>query len=335
MRELPEYTYRCVDRSLLLPWFRERWVRPFAGWLPFRLTANLVTLGASACMWAVLALVVAGQALPRAALAIAFTLLVQAYLVYDHADGLHAERTGTSSALGEYIDHGLDAYHGPIVVLAFFALVGFSNRALVLVLLWCLHLAFAATMIEQKARGELRLGPLGSLEGILIFCAFFLSWLAPPFRAFWLAPLVVGVPAYALAVLAGVAGTGGTVLGCARRMGGQSWPVALFGFAGLALAVVLALGPLPLWTAIACLLMYAGDHTGRVIGSHLLGRRQPLPDPVAPVAAVFALVPGVPRTWATAGLLAYLALRTLQGVASVLGPLRSLWRWTNSAQLAS
>jgi phosphatidylglycerophosphate synthase len=328
---LPPYTYRCVDRSIVLPLYRRWWVGPFARALPARLPANLVTLGASACMWAALALAAGAFALPPAALAVAFVVLVQVYLVYDHADGMHAKRMGTSSALGEYLDHALDAYHGPIVILAFFALVGFENRALVLFMLWTLQIAFAAAMVEQRVRAELRLGPVGSLEGMLLFCLFFLSWLAPPVRAFWQAPLAAGVPAYALAVLTGAAGTGGTVLGCWRRTSGMPARLALFGAGGLALALLLALGPLPLWVAVACLLLYGGDHTGRLIGSHLLRLPQPRPDPVPPLAAaLLAALPHAP-VWAMAALPLYLALRAGLGAAGVLGPLRRLWRCSNPA----
>jgi hypothetical protein len=51
------------------------------------------------------------------------------------------------------------------------------------------------------------------------FSAFFLSWTVPPVRAWWLAPLAGGVPAYALLVVAGAAGTGATLVHFRIRMG--------------------------------------------------------------------------------------------------------------------
>ncbi|HKF78745.1 MAG TPA: CDP-alcohol phosphatidyltransferase family protein [Candidatus Dormibacteraeota bacterium] len=330
LTDAPPYVYRCADRSLLLPLFRDRWVAPFARRLPERLPANVVTLAASAFMWAALALVAAAGALPPPALALAFVVLVQLYLLGDHADGMHAKRTGTSSALGEYLDHALDGYHGPIVVLAFFALVGFGNRALVMVMLWTLQVAFSATMVEERERGELHLGPVGSLEGMLLFSAFFLTWLVPPLQAAWLAPLPGGVPAYALAVAVGALGTGATVWGCVWRMGRLPAQLALFVAAGLALAVLLARGPLPLGAGVACLLLYGGDHAGRVIGSHLVRRPQPWPDPVAPAVAAFLVAAPAAPAWVGGALLAYLALRTAWGAAGVLRPLRSSWRWSNA-----
>jgi phosphatidylglycerophosphate synthase len=327
--EPPPYVYRCVDRSLLVDGFRRRWVVLFSRWLPEWLPANLVTLGASACMWAVLAVAAGAGSLAPSAVAVAFVVLMQVHLVYDHADGMHAKRTATGSALGEYLDHSLDAYHGAITVLTFFALVGFGNVLLALVMVWSWHLAFAATMVDQRERGELYLGPIGSLEGGLLFTGFYLSWLAPPARAWWLAPLVAGVPAYALAVAAGAAGTLTTALLSVRRMGRLPAPLALFAAAGLVLTLALAAGPLPFWGAVAALLLYCGDYTGRVLGSHLLGGRRPWPDPVAPpLAIVAAALPHRPA-WVPAALLLYLALRTAAGVVLVLRPLRHHWRWIN------
>lgn len=329
--EEPAYAYRCVDRSILLPFYKPRCVRPVALRLPDRLPANLVTISASLFMWAALALAAGALALPPAALALAFVVLLQVHEVYDHADGMHAKRTGSTSALGEYLDHALDAYHGPIIVVAFFALAGFEHRTLVLFSLWTLQLAFVATMAEEKELGELRLGPIGSLEGVMGFCVVFLTWLVPPVRAWWLAPLADGVPAYALLVVAGAAGMAATVWACVRRMGRLPAQVALFGAGGLTLAVLLSRAPLPTWAAVACMLMYGGDHAGRVIGSHLLRRPHPWPDLVAPlVAALLVALPHAPA-WAAAALPLYLALRAVLDAGGVLAPLRFQWRWANPA----
>jgi ethanolaminephosphotransferase len=318
-----------VDRSRLADSFRARWVPLFDWWLPGWLPANLVTIGASACMWAVFGLEVAAGAVPPSLLAVAFVVLFQLYVVYDHADGMHAKRTHTSSPLGEYLDHGLDTLNGAIAVLAVFALVGDGNRLLVFSMLWCWQAAYAATMVDEKERGELYLETIGSLEGVLLFSAFFLSWLVPPVRAWWLAPLVGGVPAFALAVAVGGATTLSTVARSVRRMGRLPARFAVFLASSLLIALLLAFGAQPFWIAVAVVVLYSSDYTARVIGSHLLRRSHPLPDLVAPVVvAVASVAPWRPASWA--GLLAtYLALRAGAGALGVLLPMRSLWRWSN------
>lgn len=329
--EPPPYRYRCVDRSLLVKPFRDRWVPLFAGWLPERVPANFVTLFASACMWAALCVVVGAGGLPPAVLGLSLAVLVHAYLVYDHADGVQAKRTDTSSALGEYLDHYLDAYHGPIIVLGFFALVGFQSPLMVLFMVWCLQFAFAATMVEERWRGVLHLGRIGSLEGTLFFCLFFASWALPPLRTWWTTPLLFGVPPFGAVILASGITTLGTGSGCVRRLGHPPWRLLLFGAGSLTLAVAAALGPWPLWLAIACTILYTADQIGRTIGSTLLGRGEPWPDPLAPLMALLSL--GLWGWSAPLGavLLGYLVVRTALGTAAVVLPLRSQWRWVNPA----
>jgi hypothetical protein len=189
--------------------------------------------------------------------------------------------------------------------------------------------AFAAIMVEEKERGVLHLGPVGSLEGAMLLCAFFASWMAPPARALWMAPVVAGMPAYGAAVVAGGVLLLATVYGCLRRLRRPEPHLLLFMIASLTLAVGLARGPLPLWLAIACLVVYSAGHSGGVIGSHLLRRPQPWPDPVAPLAALAPIAFPRLAVWWGGGLLAYLVLRAALGAAAVLRPLRSQWRWTN------
>lgn len=326
---LPPYVYRCVDRSRLVDVFRERWVPLFDWWLPSWLPANLITLGASACMWAVLALELAASAVPPPLLAVAFVVLFQLFLIYDHADGMHAQRTGTSSPLGEYLDHALDTANGAITILAAFALVSYGNRLLVFSMLWCWHAAFSATMVDEKERGELYFEMIGSLEGGLIFSAFFLSWLVPSVRAWWLAPLVAGIPAYALTVAAGGATTLSTVGKSVRRMGRLPKQFAVFLGSSLLMAVLLALGSQPFWIAVAVLVLYSSDYTARVIGSHVLRHPHPLPDLVAPVVVAAATAAPWRPAWWGALLATYLALRAGTGALGVLRPMRSLWCWSN------
>lgn len=332
--EPPPYRYRCVDRSLLVKPFRDHWVPLFAGWLPRRVPANFVTLGASACMWAAACVVAGAGALPSVVVGLSLALLVHAYLVFDHADGVQAKRTGTSSALGEYLDHYLDAYHGPIIVLGFFALVGFQNTLLVLFMVWCLQFAFAATMVEEKQSGVLHLGRIGSLEGTLFFSAFFASCALPPVRTWWSAPLLYGIPPFGAVILASGITLVGTGTGCVRRLGRLPWRLLLFGVGSLTVAVAAALGPWPLWLAVGCVILYTADQIGRIIGSSLLGRREPWPDPVAPLAALLSW--GFASWSAALGalLLGYLVVRMALGTVAVLLPLRSQWRWVNPAVAA-
>lgn len=327
----PPYAYRCTDRSILVGPFRRYWVPVFDWVVPAWMPANFVTLGASFFMWVMLALTVPSAGLSPTAAALAFALLIQLYVVYDHVDGMQAKKTGTSSALGEYLDHALDVYHGAIATLAVFALLGFEPRWLVLIMLWCGHLGFAATLVEEKERGELCFGAVGSLEGVFLFTVFFLTWPIPAVQAWWLAPLVGGLPAFSLLMLAGAAGSIIAAIDCVRRMGRVPLRFAVFTVASLLLAAWLTRATLPFWPAIAVVILYCGDYSGRVLGSHLLQRPHPWPDLPALLAPAAALL--WPEHERVIGqlLLAYLVLRTLAGIVAVLWPLRRHWRWANPA----
>lgn len=324
----PPYVYRCVDRSILVDRFRLRWVPLFDGWVPRWMPANYITLGASALMWIALACIVHARDFAPATLALLLAGLLHFYLVYDHVDGMQAKKTRSSSALGEYLDHSLDVYHGTIAVLAVFALIGLESRMLVLAMLGCTHLAFAATMMEEKERGELFFGKLGSLEGVLLFIAFFFSWLFPSVRAWWLAPLVGRFPAYYLLVVGGGIGAVAGTIDCLRRIGRVPLNFALFALGHVALVIAFSGASFPFWTAVAVLMLHAGDYSGRAIGSHLLAMPHPRPDVIAPIAAVAgASVGWLDVSWFACLLFAWLGLKTAWGIWRVVRPLRADWRW--------
>lgn len=325
---LPPYEYRCTDRSILIGPFRRLWAELFLRTVPGRVPANFVTLLASAFMWGLFACAIAAWPLTPEWRGLLFAALLHFYVVYDHVDGMQAKKTRTSSALGEYLDHSLDVYHGAIAVLAIFALVGFTDRLTVLVMLGCSHLAFAATMVEEKERGELYFGPIGSLEGVLLFIVFCVSWAIPGIRGWWLAPLVGDWPAYYLLILGGGIGSIVATVDCLRRIGRVPAPFLWFALGHGLLVVGLEQANVPLWSAIVILMLHGGDYVGRVIGSHLLRTPHPTPDLVGPALALgLWLVPAAAPYHAV--LVGWLAVRTVWGIARTLHPMRSCWLWAN------
>ncbi len=323
---LPPYVYRCEDRSVLLEPYK-RWVVPlWRWWVPRWLPANLITLGSSACMWVVFGLSFNVSAFSVTTLVVAILALTQAFLAYDHIDGMQAKATGTSSALGEYLDHSLDTYHGAILTLSTVVLIGSVPVSAAMISLSAGFVAFAATMVEEKERGQLFFGWFGAVESMFLFICFYGSWLFPPVRAWWVAPLFGDWPAYWILIGMGVFGCIGVTLDCLRRIG--RLPLQLAVFIGLNLSLAVALGKLnaPFWCLVVAIFLHGGDYVGRVIGSHLLRRPHVWPDFIAPLLAV-ALLFG--PSWLMVLLLGWLALRTAWGVWNVVYPLRGNWRWKN------
>ncbi len=326
--EVPAYTYVCVDRSPLVGPFCRHVVRWFVWWMPPAVPANLLTLGSSACMWVMLGL--ATTAANATALAPWCLALMAGYVIYDHADGLHSRRTGTSSPLGEFLDHFTDVFHGSIAVVVMFLVAGRGDSALLVPVLWVVALAGAATMVEERERKELYFGFIGPLEGMLLTIAYFASWCRHD-AAWWHAPLAGGCSVFEAVMIAAAAGSLWTAVSCVRRIGRVPAGLAWFALAGAGLAGPGLCRGSFWWETAPLLTLHAADYTGRVIASHLRGKPRPQPDWVAPALMAGAAIAGLPFRWAGGVAAVYLLARNVSLVAGFLTVFGGCWRWRNPA----
>ena len=114
----------AILESLVLDRFWDAVASAYPRWL----APNLVTLGGGACVAAAAALTLAhspalGGAAPRWVYACNAALLF-AYQTLDGSDGKQARRTGSGSPLGEFVDHGVDAW--AVAPVLFVAIDGFG-----------------------------------------------------------------------------------------------------------------------------------------------------------------------------------------------------------------
>jgi phosphatidylglycerophosphate synthase len=108
--------YRSEDRAILLRLYQGLFWERLVAALPRRLTPNTITLVAEACaLSAPIATALAVQGRPIFYLVSG--LLLFAYMTGDNIDGQHARRTGQTSALGEFLDHGIDGLASCAVLL--------------------------------------------------------------------------------------------------------------------------------------------------------------------------------------------------------------------------
>ena len=116
-------SYVAPQLSILESLVLDRFWDAVASAYPRWLAPNLVTLGGGACVAAAAALTLAhspalGGAAPRWVYACNAALLF-AYQTLDGSDGKQARRTGSGSPLGEFVDHGVDAWAvAPVLVVA-------------------------------------------------------------------------------------------------------------------------------------------------------------------------------------------------------------------------
>jgi len=330
------YSYHCVDKSILLPYYKKYFVSPVFRLVPRRLTANFITLISTAFVFLMLlaALWMEAPASPLLALISAFCL--SAYLLGDHLDGMQAKQTGTGSPLGEFLDHHLDVYNGAIV---FFTLVVFldivANPAvLFLMVLNCF--AFAATMVEELECRKLVFGYLGTLEGVLFLIAFYLTWLIPEVRAFWRQETLFGYPAVWVIIVGLGLGYLGTILDICLRMGKIPKPFAIYGLVTIAAALLLSRTPIAALWACAILILFTGDYIARVMKAYFFQQPHPFPDPVS--SAVFAALLLTSLAGCTSeaqwisvlrSLTGWLVARAVYAFAATVFRLREYWNWTN------
>ncbi len=324
--EIPAYRYTCVDRSVLVRPFCQYFVRWFVIWMPPAVPANMLTLGSSACMWGML-FATAFSPEP-AALAAWCVALMAGYVIYDHADGMHSRRTGTSSPLGEYLDHYTDIFHGAISVAVMFLIAGRAESPLMIAVLWTVLLAGAATMAEERERGELFFGLIGPLEGMLLTFGFFASWCWSGAAAWWHAPLAGGFTVFECVMGAGVIGSVMTAVACVRRIGRLPAGLAWYAASGAALAAECFYADGPWLLTVGVMTLHGADFTGRVIAGHLRGTTRPHPDWIAPAVIAAGAIAGLPEMGAGAAA-GYLAVRAVVNTAKVFSVFGRHWRWLN------
>jgi phosphatidylglycerophosphate synthase len=166
----PGIAYTAVDRSLLLPLYKRFLVAPLLPAIPRGVNPNTIThaghfinlVGTSV----LLATYSSGGGWPFFFAA----AMLHLYNWCDNADGGHARRTGQCSAMGEYLDHGLDVLNGTYIAYLSAIAIGAGPFAWVVVVVSIL-LAIAQAYWEQAETGVLQLGALNQIESVLALSA--------------------------------------------------------------------------------------------------------------------------------------------------------------------
>jgi phosphatidylglycerophosphate synthase len=161
-----EMVYKVEDRSILLPFYRRYLVDPWLPYLPAKLNPNAITHAGHLLNLTGTAILIA--AWPKSGWPFVLaTVTLQLYTWCDNADGAHARRTNQCSALGEFLDHGLDALN--TVYIAYL-----TAMALGVPPIWWVVLSLiipgagAVTYWEQTQTGVFRLGLLNQLESVTV-----------------------------------------------------------------------------------------------------------------------------------------------------------------------
>lgn len=162
--------YQVRDNSILTPPLKRFFWGPIIPRIPDHFSANTLTIMGtvlSASAYAMTALVPA----TRVTCAVA-ALLVFAYLTLDNLDGAHARRTGTSSPLGEFLDHWLDSLNLSFLFAGCIHTWQITDDRAVIVMMVAV-LSYTMTFWEQKVAGRIHMAMVGNVEGIVAVVLFY------------------------------------------------------------------------------------------------------------------------------------------------------------------
>ncbi len=264
-----QYRYNCVDESALLPILKKHVFIPLHRWIPYWVPANYLTLVSIVMMWGIF-LYFTTVDLPSGLEIGAAVLVITAYVIFDHFDGLQAKLTQTSSPLGEWLDHFSDVFNGAIVVYLGFKCLHLPLDGLFLVLTWLNFLAFAATYVEQRIRKELYFGKVGSLEGVVLMILVFALCISENGRALW--HFELGWPLYHYLLASFALGCLGTIFTCLQRIGRLPREFLVFGIGGSLLVVLGIYLDLSSGWLFCAITIFSSEFILRNMAQHLAGQ---------------------------------------------------------------
>ena len=206
---LKKYHYSGKDNSILSALFFNKMWNIAVNYLPMNLAPNMITLiGFSLSLGCYLLLMLFTPLMDKAAPSWVYLYMGIAafsYIHLDALDGKQARRTGSSSPLGQLVDHGCDCINLIFMIFMFWSVFGLEiNNILAFYAVLCLAVFISITW-EETYTGILYLGQInGPVEGTTILSIA--SIISAIFgRGIW-DTLVFGIPLKTFA--SGVIGSG-------------------------------------------------------------------------------------------------------------------------------
>jgi phosphatidylglycerophosphate synthase len=279
--------YHVEDRSIMVPFVKRFVWQPVLQLIPPGFAANDLTLLGTAC--SVTAFLIAVFVEPSRWSMGLIAVLVFSYLTFDNIDGAQARRTGTSTPLGEFLDHWLDAFNLTFLFLGAVIYFGLSpERGVLIMVVACL--SYGMTFWEQQVTGQVYMGPVGNVEGIVITNLFYVAGAILGPEVLCTRPVLAGYDAIDGLFVAALAACLGTILGPILRVRRRLFePVLIFApvlFVGGLFFLVPGLESRPVEFLLALL---TPTLAGRVLIGHLL-KKKAQPDLALLIGIPFASV---------------------------------------------
>lgn len=298
----PPTAYRVDDQELLLGFYKRVLWNRIIPRIPASVTPNSLTvigqaLGVLSCV------ATAGATAGYPILYIVAAVLLLAYLTFDNIDGAHARRTGQTSPLGEFLDHGLDGVaSGAILILTglMLQLDGFTMT----LLCGIGSLGFTMLFWQQFRTGVLTIPKVSSTEGVslLMVCLVLLGVLGEPaWIKFATDHLTAGTIIVPAVILAYVVACIPPVILVRKATGVAGWELVPLAAAMGAQVAFAGLGANGIIAAASAGIIGA-DVTARLIVLRHRGETGPFMSPIQWLSSAPVLVPAVaPGVWTATG----------------------------------
>ncbi|MBC8089953.1 MAG: CDP-alcohol phosphatidyltransferase family protein [Phycisphaerae bacterium] len=332
----PSGAYRFTDHSVLRPWVSRVWFARLFPLLPKWLAANLVTLMSTGALTSVLVASLFADRMGPAVFALVQLIAMQLYVAGDHLDGMQAAASGTTSPLGDFLDHHCDLWAGCVLCYGFWRLIGSTPDWLLPVLIGFMIVGFAITYVERAERKALHFTAWGTLEAMAIVTMFYLSWCFIAMREWWMQQLVGTLPRTMLVAGLGVVMALGVIVVIARRLTRVPVPLLLFVATVVALAFAcfwrLSVAPMLAWFV---MVLAGADYVARVMHAHTTLQPRPWPDLITALAVMALCTVPQDAVNVDATILAltvWLLVRYVITLTRILWGWRQHWVWINARE---
>lgn len=333
MFDVGTYRYQCIDYSLLDPYLRTFLAKPLHKHIPIWFPANCISLIGHLCIWIVFFLTLHKSSDRVVWIGL---LLLQLYMILDVLDGMQARVTKTGSPLGEYIDHGGDAFNCGLIVYSSLALLKVTSDWFYYVLIGLGLVIFSLVSLEKKITGFCVFPKIGNVELqtvlIVFFAALQIPWIGDSLDAIWLGFSIATWVLFSIALVGGLS----SIISSLRRIGLPPKPYCIFLFLSGLLIVILITQEKTCTTSTLILIFFMATYNSEILFSHLAQQPLPWPDWASSLLIALLVVMShlgwfVPNEFFYA-FLAYLFLRAFLSVMRVFRYYGQFWVWINPAQ---
>ena len=325
------YQYRCIDKSILLPFLKKYVFSVIHRSIPYGVPANYLTLVSIIVIWSCF-LYLIGVDTPDDTDIIIVFFAITIYVIFDHFDGLQAKRTGTGSALGEILDHYSDVFNGSIILYLFFRILQIELSWVFYLVIWVNLVAFTITYLEQGIRKELYFGKIGSLEGVSLILIIIGSTMTSHGKNFWLGNTLFAIPLHFYLVIGLILGVVFTVAGSIRRL--QLIPKTFIHYfiTGGLLCFICFYYKISWAISFLVINVYSADLILKSMKFHLLDAKIPRPDLIVYMLFLYLAFQNFLEYEIQIGFLAYgltVTTKLLWEIFQIFYKLRTYWVWWN------